>query len=108
MKLNLRKSLQIAIAGCVLSAGAAFAQQQEGLVNVNVGDIQADIARDLDVNVSQVPVTVQAPIGVAANVCDVSAAVLARQRAEGASCDAKSTSRALNDIVQRRVGDQPQ
>jgi hypothetical protein len=51
-----------------------------------------------------VPVTVNVPIGVAANVCNVSAAVLAGQRGTGAApCDAKSGSKALaqNVITQK-------
>ena len=62
-----------------------------------------DIALDLNVDVSQIPVTVQAPIGVAANVCDVNANVLAERRDGGAECDAESTSTALNRIVQRQI-----
>jgi len=64
--------------GC---AGTASAQTtQEGLVNVNLEDI-----------------VVQAPIGVAANLCDVNANVLAVQvRAGGAECDADATSTASN------------
>jgi hypothetical protein len=49
--------------------------QQNGLVNVNVSDV-----------------VIQAPIGLAANICDVNANVLAQQdRAEGATCDAITT-----------------
>ena len=50
-----------------------------------------------------VPVTVNVPIGVAANVCNISAAVLAKQAADAAPCDAKSGSKALaqNVITQK-------
>jgi hypothetical protein len=49
--------------------------QQEGLVNVNVSDV-----------------VVQAPIGIAANICDTNANVLAEQlRLGGAECDAAAT-----------------
>ena len=55
---------------------AAAAPTQEGLVNVNVSDV-----------------TVQVPIGVAANLCDINAAILA-QAADvgGAECDATAES----------------
>lgn len=47
-----------------------------GLVNVIVGDV-----------------TIQAPIGVAANLCDINANILSVQvREGGAQCDAKTTS----------------
>ncbi len=50
----------------------AFAQQQRGLVNVNIEDT-----------------TIQVPIAVAANLCDVNVNVLAVQLREGsAQCDA--------------------
>jgi hypothetical protein len=57
-------------------AGTASAQQQEGLVNLAVTDVN-----------------VQVPIGVAANICDVNVGVLAEQEREGgATCDATATS----------------
>ena len=62
---------------------AAAANNQSGLVNVYVQGI-----------------TVQVPIGVAANVCDISAAVLAAQARSGsANCTAASTSNALNRAI---------
>ena len=83
---------------------AAFAQAQSGLVNVNVSNVANDIARNLSVDVSQIPVTVQAPIGVAANVCGVAANVLGQQAASGnASCAATTTSTAPNQVVQRQM-----
>jgi hypothetical protein len=103
MKTWLRTTVALSTLGLSLTGGAALAQRQEGLVNVNLSDIQLDIARDLDVNVSQIPITVQVPVGVAANVCNVSAAVLARQDAAAAPCDAESTSTALNSAVQRQL-----
>ena len=48
----------------------ASAQQQQGLVNVNVGDV-----------------TVQLPIAVAANVCNVNVAVLAQQFRQGGQAE---------------------
>ena len=60
-------------------AGPASAQTQEGLVNVNVSDV-----------------TVQAPIAVAANVCDVAVNALATQlKGGGGDCDAAATSDAV-------------
>lgn len=90
-----------------LFAAPALAEQA-GLVNVSLGDVVVqDIANDLNVNVSQIPVTVQAPIGVAATVCDVNANVLAEQRKAGdATCTAKSNSTALAQIVQRQMAAQ--
>jgi hypothetical protein len=81
--------------------------QQQGLVNVDVSNIRTEIAKNINVDVSQVPVTVQVPVSVAATVCDVTAAVLSDQAKSGtASCTAKSDSSALNDLVQKQISQQ--
>ena len=86
--------------GVTLSAQA----QQSGLVNVDVSNLRADIAKDINVDVSQIPVNVQVPVGVAANVCGVDANVLARQdKGSTPSCQAKNKSQALNQQVQRQL-----
>jgi hypothetical protein len=77
----IRFAVQAALTVALLFALAvpATAQTQEGLVNVNVSDV-----------------TVQAPIAVAANVCDTNVNVLAEQLAlGGAECDAQATSDAV-------------
>jgi len=80
----------------------------QGLVNVTVQDVALlnNFLNDTQIaalNNLSVPVTVQAPISVAANVCDLSVAALAEQRKNGdATCTAKSGSKALADIVKRQ------
>ena len=82
--------------------------QQSGLVNVRITDVSIlnNFLNDTQIaalnNVS-VPVTVQVPIGVAANVCNVSAAVLAQGGPAGGTCDAQSGSRALAQVVNRQL-----
>lgn len=50
-----------------------------------------------------IPVTVQAPISVAANVCGTTVALLSAQRKAGdAACNATSGSAALASIIQRQ------
>jgi hypothetical protein len=63
----------VALAGVLVLAPAASAQpRQQGLVNVDLGNV-----------------TLQVPIGVAANVCDVNVAVLAELGPDEAQpCDA--------------------
>jgi hypothetical protein len=59
-----------------IAAAPASAQQQEGLVNIVVSDV-----------------TVQVPVSVAANLCDVNVLVLATQeRTGGAECTADAVS----------------
>ena len=74
----------VAAALAVGVAGPASAQRtdQDGLVNVAVVDV---------LNNNNVVANVQVPIGIAANVCDVSANVLAQQRKTGdAACNAEA------------------
>jgi hypothetical protein len=84
----------------------AAAQNQSGLVNVNVSDITVrDVLQDViaDNNISaQIPVSaiVSVPIGIAANVCNISAAVLARQAADAAPCNATSQTASRNELTQ--------
>jgi hypothetical protein len=76
-KLMLKKLIVSTLVTGALSLGAAVpaaAQPtvQRGLVNINVGDV-----------------TVQAPIAIAANICDVTVAVLVSDLRDGsAACDA--------------------
>lgn len=99
------KAIASVIGASVLFAGAAFAQpRQSGLVNVEVSNVANDIARNINVDVTKIPVTVQVPVGVAATVCGVAANVLGQQVAGGnAACTATSTNDALNNIVQQQL-----
>lgn len=94
-------------AGSMAFPATAQVTVPSGLVNVTITDVSIlnNFLNDTQVaalnNVS-VPVTVQAPIGVAANVCGVSAAVLGRA-GSAAQCEAKSGSRALAQVVNRQL-----
>jgi hypothetical protein len=82
-----RKFLAVALAIGTLSllgAGSAGAQRQTGLVNINVSDN-----------------TIQVPIAIAANICDVNVIVLASDiRDTGESeCTAISTSTAVATVT---------
>ncbi len=102
----------LALTGGVLAqgnSGNGNNSNSEGLVNVTLGDVViSQIAQDLNVEVSQIPVTVQVPVGVAANVCGIAANVLASSKkdAAGASCEAATSSQALQQIVQRSLTNQ--
>ena len=95
-------ALALTLAGAAVPAVAAT---QEGLVNVDVSNVANDLAKNLSVDVSKIPVTVQVPVGVAANVCNVDANVLAKQKKgdQTASCEASSTSQALNQVVGKNL-----
>ena len=102
----MRSLIPLAAAAALCAGMPALAQQNgRGLVVVNVSNVANNIARDLDIEVSNVPVTVQVPVSVAAAVCGLDVNVLARQdhKDGNRTCDAQSTSDALNRIVQRQL-----
>ena len=81
----------------------------QGLVSVQIQnvDILNNFLNDTQIaalNNLGVPITIQAPISVAANVCDTTVALLSAQRKADspATCEAKSGSAALAQIVQRQ------
>ena len=82
-----------------LMVSGATAQQQEGLVTVNVSD--TEILNELSL---QAPITVQAPIGIAAQVCGIDANVLAKQKKddEAVSCEAENSSQAFANLVSKQ------
>ena len=98
----MRKFLVLA-AGAAMMAAPAVAQNQGGLVNVNVSDITVDLNRIISDNniTAQVPVNaiVAVPVGIAANVCNVSAAVLAQQASDAAPCEATNETASDNEIA---------
>jgi hypothetical protein len=92
----IKKAIATAGLALVLATGAAYAQQQDGLVNVAIND--TSILNDLKL---AAPVTVQAPINVAANVCGIDANVLAESVKTNPtySCEAKQNAQALSQFV---------
>jgi hypothetical protein len=100
------------LAATALAAAATPALAQvgnsQGLVNVTVTDVNIlnDFLNDSQIaalNNIGLPITVQAPISVAANVCGTTVNALAALRKTGdAACDAKTANSALANIVQRQ------
>ena len=96
--------LPLAAAAALVAAPATAQLVGGGLVVVNVSNVANNLAQNLKVNVSQIPVTVQVPVGVAAAVCGVDANVLAQQRKNGdATCTAQNSSRALQQATLRQL-----
>lgn len=88
-----------------LLAAASLAQaQQLSAVTVDVSSVAPNIAKNIKVDVGQIPTSVRVPVGVAASVCGVSANTLAEQSSGGTtSCQASSTSTALDQVVQAQL-----
>ena len=98
-------------ASILLAFGTAASAQQNGLVNINLGDIsvaeRAEIAKDINLNVSQIPVTLQVPVSVAAAICNVPVSVLARTKNKGdAACSPTAGSTALNQAILKQQSKQ--
>jgi len=102
-----------AAAGLALAAVPASAQLQDGLINVTITDVNilrdslnkndVDVLNNLLTNAQvAVPVVVQVPVGIAANVCGTTVAVLSAAGSAGA-CTATAPSRALGTIINRQV-----
>ena len=109
----MRKMLLAAAAFSAAAATPAIAQvsTQGGLVNVSVSnvDILKNFLNDSQIavlNGIQAPITVAVPIGVAANVCGISAAVIGKSTTDPA-CTANNGTRALaNAVAAQRLGGQ--
>lgn len=108
--MNILKASAAALGMTTLFAAPLYAQaanptvNANNLVNVNIENVANDLAENLSVNVEDIPVNVQLPIGVAANVCNVAANVLASDnKSDAAECDAKTTSQALNQAVKKNL-----
>jgi hypothetical protein len=113
MRRVLMRKLGMALAAVTIIAaplaGAAaqnrnVLNQQGGLVNVNVTnlDLLKNFANNNEVqllNNVTVPVTVQAPINIAANVCGVAVNVLAQGGPSTNDCTATQGSEALTDLA---------
>ena len=104
------RKIMLAAAVAAITATPAIAQigNSQGLVAVNIGNVSLlnnflNNDQIAALNNLGVPITVQAPISVAANVCGTTVNALAALRKTGAAtCDAKSGSAALANIVQRQ------
>ena len=92
----IRKTIATTALALALTTGVAYAQQQDGLVNVAIND--TSILNDLKL---AAPVTVQVPANIAANVCGIDANVLAEQVKTNPtySCEAKQNAQALSQFV---------
>lgn len=108
----MRKMMMAAALATATAAIAAPATAQvgnsQGLIAVTITDVNIlnDFLNDTQIaalnNVG--PITVQAPISVAAAVCDTTVALLSAQRKDNspATCTATSGSQALADVVARQ------
>lgn len=73
------------------------------LVNVNLQNVLNDLSVRLQIDRANVPVNIQLPIQLAANVCGVSVNVLAVSTGGQAACTAKTAPQELAQVVQQQM-----
>ncbi|KRB87403.1 hypothetical protein [Noviherbaspirillum sp. Root189] len=101
-----RTFLASAIPATILIGLVSSTLAEESLqVVVDIKAVSFDVAKNLRVEPSQIPLTVQAPLEVAAKVCDVAVTTLGAQGGSGAvGCMATKSSPALEKLVQEKLG----
>jgi hypothetical protein len=91
-----------------LFAASVFAQQPEGMVNVDLGSIANTLATSIKVDADKIPASLPVPVGIAATACDMPAAKLAPAGgSDAASCQATSTPAALQQLVEKHLKESP-
>ena len=96
-------------ADSVKSAGSSVADGvgsvTTSLVNVDLSNVLNDLALDLNIDKSNIPINAQIPISVAANVCGVSINILSIGAGGGSSegCTANSISPELKQYIQQQI-----
>ena len=101
--LSKRLLAAMAASAAAFSTTPSTAQSVPTLVNVNLQNVLNDLAVRLNVDRSTIPVTVQLPVQVAANVCGVSINVLSVSAGNKATCTATSAPQTLLQSVQQQM-----
>jgi hypothetical protein len=101
-------AVALSLAACNTSgqdtAAAGTGTGLGSLINVDLSHIRAEIARNANIALERVPITIQLPVTVAANVCGVNVNILTVQVDTGQnSCTATATSPALEQEVVNTV-----
>ncbi len=91
-------------AGKTVAEGVAdVASAGVSLVNVDLSNVLNDLALDLKIDKSNIPINAQIPISLAANICGVSINILSVSTGGSPNCTANSTSPELTQAVQQQL-----
>src|SRR5947208_12142365 len=96
----------VASAGSAVASGVgSVAGAVPSLVNVNLSNVLNNLALDLKIDKSNIPINAQIPVNIAANVCGVSINVLSIGAGGGSSqgCTANSISPELKQYIQEQI-----
>jgi len=103
MKRNLDALLGATALAAALTAALALAQSP-GTVTVGLSDLRADIARDMNVDETKIPVTVEVPVSVAEQVCNAEPGTLTPNAlGHGVTCRATRLHATLDPYVERAM-----
>lgn len=86
-----------------MSPGAPSTSGIPSLVNVTLSNVLNDLAIKLNIDRANVPINIQLPIQLAANVCGVSVNVLSVSTGGQAQCEAKTAPQELAQVVQQQM-----
>src|SRR3954463_9287028 len=95
--------LALAASAAAFAVAPSSAQTLPSLVNVTLQNVLNDLSVKLNIDRSNIPVTVQLPVQVAANVCGVSINVLSVSAGNKATCTATSAPQTLVQSVQQQM-----
>lgn len=103
MRILLIASSVLALSACQSTGSGGTADSGGGissLINVNLDRIRAEIAKNVNLDLDRVPITIQMPITIAANVCGTNVNILTAQANVGDNnCTATATSPELEQEV---------
>ena len=91
------------VAMAFLAFAPAYAEAP--VIIVDIKEVVHQVAKNIRAEASQLPLTVQAPVRVAAKVCDIPVTVLSAQGSSGgaAGCTATASSPELERIVRAKL-----
>lgn len=84
-------------------SGGGFLPSIPSLVSVNLKDVLNDLAVKLNIDSANVPINIQLPIALAANVCGVSINILSVSTGGQANCTATTAPQDLAQVVQQQL-----
>ena len=87
----------------VADGASTVADGAVSLVNVDLSNVLNDLALDLNIDRSNIPINAQIPITVAANVCGVSINILSVATGGSPNCTANSISPELRQYIQQQL-----
>lgn len=99
------KLVLAALAAASTLCAAPFASAQSGTIAVDLSGVSATVAKNISVEATKIPATMQLPVGIAAAACGVDASTLTQQggTATPATCKATATSPALDNMIQKEL-----